>query len=398
MKFLFKNITIGKWAIPVPVFLWFALAMIAAIAEISRGHAAINNYDIYTGVFEHSWLQKNLYLPYPAEYQDSNYYGPLFSILIAPFALLPDYLGCFLWCVVNAGVLFFSIQQLDISQKQKHWILLIGVIEMMTSIHNVQFNPMLTGWIILTFVLIEKEKDFLATLFIVAGFLIKIYGIAGIAFFWFSRHKITFIVSFVFWFIFLFCLPMLISSPAFVVQSYKDWINAVVEKNALNINSEDTNVMQDISVMGMIRRIFNNTHLPNYFITVPTAILYALPFLRVSQYKEIGFRISYLCLIMIGVVIFSTSAESSTFVIAVIGFAIWFVYQKDNKNSFHIFLLVFIMLLTSLSATDLIPSYIRDNWIRPYSLKALPCFLVWIVLIFNLLFMNFSGSKKITNG
>jgi hypothetical protein len=46
MKLLLRDISIGKWKIPVPVFLWFFLAMLAAIAEISRGPLDINNYYI----------------------------------------------------------------------------------------------------------------------------------------------------------------------------------------------------------------------------------------------------------------------------------------------------------------------------------------------------------------
>jgi hypothetical protein len=390
MQFLFKNISIGKWKIPFPVLLWFVLAMLAAVAEISRGHAAINNYDIFAGVFEHTVQHKNLYIPYPGEYIDTNHYGPLFSILIAPFALLPDYLGCFLWCLANAWVLFYAVRQLQLTEKQQNIILLIGAIEMMTAIHNVQFNPMLTGWIILSYVLVEKEKDFWATFFIVAGFLIKIYGIAGIAFFWFSRHKLKFVLSFLFWFVILFCLPMIISSPAFIIQSYKDWMNALVEKNAQNIDAADENLMQDISVMGMIRRIFNYNNLHNYLVTVPAAVLYALPFLRIRQYKYAAFKMSYLCLALIGVVIFSSSAESSTFVIAVAAVGIWFVIQDDPKSKWNIALLVFVILLTSLSPTDLFPRYVREHFILPYSLKALPCFVVWCVLMYQLLVKDFS--------
>ena len=36
------------------------------------------------------------------------------------------------------------------------------------------------------------------------------------------------------------------------------------------------------------------------------------------------------------------------------------------------------------------PQFIRTNLIRPYSLKALPCFIVWLVLVFQLLTKDFS--------
>ncbi len=395
MRFLLKDISIGRWQIPLPVFLWFVLAAIAAIAEISRGNDAINNYHIFAGVFEHTIGQKNLYTPYPSEYIDSNHYGPLFSILIAPFALLPDYLGCFVWCVANAGVLFYAIKQLPFTKEQQHGILLIALVEMMTAIHSVQFNPMLTGWILLSFVLVEKEKDFWAVFFIVAGLFVKIYGIVGIAFFCFSKHKIRFILSFLFWLVVLFCLPMIISSPSFIIQSYKNWMGSLVEKNAQNIDTEAENLMQDISFMGMIRRIFQIKDLKNFFITVPAALCYALPLLRFSQHKALHFRLSYLALAMIGVVIFSSSAESSTFVIAVSGIGIWYSIQDANNKKSSNWLLGLVIVLTSLSATDLFPPYVKDNWILPYSLKALPCCILWLVIVVQLFTKKFTTGNQI---
>ncbi len=392
MQWLTGNISIYRWKIPVAAILWFVLAGLAAIAEISRGPSAINNYSIFTGVFQHTLDRQNLYVPYPAEYIDTNHYGPLFSLLIAPFAMLPVALGCFLWCMVNAWVLLYAVRQLPISAAQKNIILLIGLVEMMTAIHNVQFNPMLTGWIVLAFVLTDRNRLIWATLFIAAGFLVKIYGIAGIAFFWFSRNKLQFALSFVGWLIVLFCLPMIISSPEFIMQSYRDWLGSIMEKNALNIQTGD-NIMQDISVMGMIRRIGHVT-VSNTWVLLPAAIVHALPFLRVKQYKAFSFRATYLCFALIGIVIFSSSAESSTFVMAVTGVGIWYAIQDTPvKKTTHL-LLGFVILLTSLSATDIFPPYIRDHFIRPYSLKALPCFIAWCVIGYQLLVKNFAGNRN----
>jgi hypothetical protein len=388
MQFLFKDIRLGKWAIPLPAFLWFALAAIAASLEMSRGLGDINNFLIYKNVFWHSVHQQNLYLPYPQDHADMNHYGPFFGLIIAPFAVLPTLLGCFLWCLVNAWVLFYAISKLPISDRNKQVVLLIGMIEMMTATHSVQFNTMLTGWILLSFVFTQRKQDILATLFIVAGFYVKIYGIVGIAFFFFSENKLRFFLSFIGWAILFFCLPMLLSSPAFVIQSYQDWAHSLVEKNATNIIIETVG-MQDISLMGMIRRIFQIGNLPNYWFTVPAAFLYILPFLRRNQFAFLHFRLSYLALALIGVVIFSSSAESPTYVIAVIGLAIWYVIQEQPKTLFPILLLIITFLLTILSPTDLIPRNIRELIVQ-YSLKALPCCIVWVVLIYQLLRKEFS--------
>jgi len=213
-----------------------------------------------------------------------------------------------------------------------------------------------------------------------------------VAFFLFSKHKLRFLFFLVLWGVVLFCLPMLLSSPEFIMQSYKDWLQSLVQKNAENVNLADENLMQDISVMGMIRRM-GHVQVKNYFVIGPAALFYAFPFLRISQYRYAAFRISYLCLLLIGAVIFSSSAESSTFVLAVTGIALWYVIQEEPRKKWANALLLFVILLTSLSATDLFPPYVRRNIILPYSLKALPCFTAWCVIVYQLLCKDFAGTN-----
>lgn len=383
MNFLLRPVRIGKWQLPFPVLLWFLLAIIAVSLELARGEEHFNNFLLYRHVFLHTLDQVNLYVGEPFHLFD-NHYGPFFSLVIAPFSFFGNYVGCFLWCVANAWILYYAIQQLQLTQSQKLMVLLVSALEMMTAIHSVQFNPMLAGWIILAYVLTEKEKDFWATLFIVAGFLVKLYGIVGIVFFFFSKHRWTFIWSFFFWLVVCFCLPMLISSPAFILQSYQDWYDSLRTKDALNTNGAASGFMQDISVMGMIRRI-GKTDIDNWTIILPAALVYAFPLLRAKQFCRPAFRITYLALALIGIVIFSSSAESPTYVIAMVGAAIWYVIQPAQNKRWAAALLIFAFVLTSLSPTDLFPRYLREQYVRPYSLKALPCCIIWLVMAVQLI-------------
>ncbi|MFX7776609.1 hypothetical protein ABTJ98_21485, partial [Acinetobacter baumannii] len=72
----------------------------------------------------------------------------------------------------------------------------------------------------------------------------------------------------------MFVLPMIISSPHFVIQSYVDWYEELVFKAAKNVRLDINNDYQDISVMGMVRRIFGIANFKNYLITVPAVILF----------------------------------------------------------------------------------------------------------------------------
>lgn len=396
MQLLLKKLRLGKYQIALSTLLWFALAAIAVFLESIRGLGYINNFLIYKGVFWHTLHQQNLYSLYPSEYFDSNHYGCLFSLVIAPFALLPVYIGCFLWALCNAWILYYAIRQLPLSDKNKNIILLIGSIEMMTSIHSVEFNPAISAYLILTCVLVYKEKDWWATLFIMIGFLCKLYSIVGLCFFVFSKHKTKFVLSSIVWFVILFLMPMIISSPEFIIKSYSDWFQSLIEKNSQNAQSYLFFGGTDMSVTGIIRRITQSSKISGWAINIPAAILILLPLLRFSQYKNIRFQLLYLAVISISVVIFSSSAESPTYIIAVIGVAIWYVLQEKN-NKWALSLMLFVLLITSLSVTDLFPRYLYNNIVKPYSLKVLPCFITWIVIILQLLRKNFIIDDKPAN-
>ena len=390
MGFPLKNTMLTNNRVPVLTVIWFLFPMLACIAEISRGLGDINNYLIYKQVFWHTIEQRHLYLSYPQEYADVNHYGPLFSVLIAPFALMPVFVGCFFWCLLNVAVLFYAIKKLPVTILQQRWILLIAVFELITSIHSVQFNPMLCGMILLSFTALEKEDIALSTFLIVAGTLIKIYSVVGLLFFLFTPNKKKFILYCAGWFVVLFCLPMLLSSPSFIIESYKNWLAVIVEKNGQNIVSSMNAGMQDISVMGMIRRTFGAYQMPNLYVTLPAGILMLLPLGRVDFWKNQAYRLHYLALLLLGLVIFSSSAESPTYVIAVVGYLIWHVQQPNNNTLGFKMLMALVLLLTIFSPTDLFPRFIREQYVLRYSLKALPCFIAWLAVVYTLFFSQFN--------
>lgn len=363
--------------------LWFLLAAFAVIAEMSRGLTGIDNYLIFEGVFKHVVQEKYLFSYYPDEYVSFNNYGPAFSLVIAPFALLPTYIGCFLWAMANAAALFIALKMLPVEEKQKIILYWIVLIEMMTSIHSVQFNPMFTAFFIFTFVFTLRGKDWIATLFIALGILTKLYGIAGLAFFFFSKNKFQFILSLIVWLTVIVAAPILYSSYDYIVQSYEDWYYQIIRRNQQNIDNSRTAGMQDISVPGMIRRMFKYYGPIDFPIIAAAGILFGLPLLKKQNQDQPNFKIYYLALVLISVVIFSSAAESPTFVIAVTGAALWFITEQKPYSTKAKIILWLLFLLTILSPTDLIPPYIRINFILAYSLKALPCFIIWCWLVIS---------------
>lgn len=369
---------------------YIIVALISALKQILRRHD--NNYQIFKNVFYHIIEQKSLYASYPNLYFDYNHYGPIFGLFIAPFAIMPDGLGMVFWCIFNALVLVYAISQLNLESSKINLILWICMHEFLTTSLGQQFNPIMTSIIILSYVLIEKEKDFWSACLIILGTFIKLYGIVGLAFFFFSKNKMKFIGSLAFWSIVFFVLPMAISSPEFIINSYSEWFARLLEKNNEN-GSFDS--MQDISIMGLFKKILNMPNLSNLLFLIPGIVLFGLPYLRFNMFSNKKFQLLLLSSVLIFTVIFSSGSESPTYIIAFAGVAIWFIIQEE-KTKWTWFLFIFALLLTSFSPSDLFPKYIKETYIKPYSLKALPCVLIWFQITYELITTQFSKQHLIT--
>jgi Glycosyltransferase family 87 len=372
--------------------LWFLLPAVTGFLKWKQN--SINNYYIYKGVFYHLIEKVNLYNLYPNEYFDCNHYGPLFAYFIAPFALIPNYIAIPLWLAFQAFVLYKALMVLPIHNNYKWILLLITLVDLMTSSHSIQINPTIAGMIILSWYYVKNGKVIWAALFVLLGTFIKLYGIVGLAFWFFSKEKIKYIWYFLLWSIVLFILPMLISSPQYIVQTYFDWYNSLVEKN--NVNQVLVNAVgnrQDISIMGLVRRVFGFNNFSNLIFIIPGFLLQVFPLLKFKCYDNMIFNLRYLASILIFVIIFSTSSESPTYIIATTGVAIWFLTQSFPIKKWVWFLLIFVIIITSLTATDLFPVHIRRFFVF-YSIKALPCIVVWFVCIYQLFKDNNTLSSK----
>ena len=100
------------------LWLWTLLPIIATVFKLHRN----NNYLIFRGVFWHTVNQTSLYGAYPNEYFDVNHYGPLFALVVAPFAVMPVWLGMLFWNVVLSLCLYVAISRSQLKYKQQIFI------------------------------------------------------------------------------------------------------------------------------------------------------------------------------------------------------------------------------------------------------------------------------------
>ena len=369
------------------LWLWIALSVIAAVLKYNRTD---NNFRIFRGVFWHTLQCTSLYAEYPLEYYDVNHYGPFFSLVIAPFALMPIPLGLVFWCIALSLTLYFAITRSTFSSWQQMFVLWFCSETLLTSLFMQQFNITIAAIIIASYALIEKERDFWAAFLIVLGTFVKLYGIVGLAFFFFSKHKGKFVLSSLFWGVVLFVAPMIISSPAYVVSQYHEWFVCLVEKNGENLASQ----AQNISALGMVRRVLGNPQYSDLWLLTPALVLFALPYLRIKQWRNEGFRMTLLASVLLFTVLFSTGSESSSYIIALSGVCVWYFAAPWQRGKADIWLLVFVFLLSSMGSSDLYPRAIKREYIQAYSLKALPCLIVWLKLCWEMMVKNYQPTPQ----
>ena len=367
--------------------LWTLLAVVAGLTKIAPHRH--NNFLIFRGVFWHTIQKLSLYDFYPTEYNDHNHYGPIFSLVIAPFAVVPDAIGLLCWLVVLALGMYYAVRRLPLEEGRQIFLYWFCAHELLTALQMQQFNIAIAAIIIGSFAAIEKGREVTAAFLIVLGTFVKLYGVVGLAFFFFVKRKPRFILALIGWSVVCFVAPMLISSPEYVVGQYVEWYERLAAKNGENTFS----LMQNISLLGMIRKISGSASYSDLLVILPGLALFGLPYLRFGQYRHLAFRYAILSSVLLFVVLFSTGSESSTYIIPFAGIALWYATSPWKRSGWDVALLVFAFVLSSLSPSDLFPRSLREAYVLPYALKALPPTLIWLRLSYELLTRDYAPSK-----
>ena len=367
--------------------LWTLLAVVAGLTKIAPHRH--NNFLIFRGVFWHTIQKLSLYDFYPTEYNDHNHYGPIFSLVIAPFAVVPEAIGLLLWLVVLALGMYYAVRRLPLEEGRQIFLYWFCAHELLTALQMQQFNIAIAAIIIGSFAAIERGKEVTAAFLIVLGTFVKLYGVVGLAFFFFVKRKPRFILALIGWSVVCFVAPMLISSPEYVVGQYVEWYERLAAKNGENTFS----LMQNISLLGMIRKASGSASYSDLLVILPGLVLFGLPYLRFGQYRHLAFRYAILSSVLLFVVLFSTGSESSTYIIPFAGIALWYTTSPWKRSGWDVALLVFAFVLSSLSPSDLFPRSLREAYVLPYALKALPPTLIWLRLSYELLTRDYAPSK-----
>ena len=129
-------------------------------------------------------------------------------------------------------------------------------------------------------------------------------------------------------------------------------------------------------------------------ILVPAIIVFGISMFRIKHWRNLKYQLLLLASVLIFTIIFSTGSEPPTYVIAFIGVSIWFVVLDRPITGYERFLIIFALVLTNLSPSDLFPRYLRVNYVIPYALIALPCLLIWLKIIYEMLTRDFDKQAE----
>ncbi len=341
-------------------------------------HTNYNDFLIFRQSFRHLLQHNDLYILYPNEYNDLFKYSPSFAMFMVPFAYLPEFLGLIAWNVLNLLVVFYAFRNFSF-RNDKRMLLAMGfiLIEALTSLVATQSNCIMAGLLIITYICLEKKKLLWATFFVVLSIFIKPFGLVAFTLFLFYPEKLKALGYSVMWFILIFILPLLVISPYGLAGEYKSWF-------LLLKNDHDSSL--GISFFGLMHSWFGLTNKNAELYA--GAVFLVLPLIRYKAYANHLFQMLFLASILIWVIIFNHKAEAPGYIIAICGVAIWYFIQAPNK--LNTILLFMVLVFTVLEPTDVFPKPFRDKYFTPNFVCVIPCVLVWIKIMWELMTKNFS--------
>ncbi len=326
------------------ILIIYCLAAIVIAAQHYL-HDSFNNFKIFRASTAHLLAGKNLHLEYPAEYFDLFLYHPTFAVLFAPFTFIPTWLGMILWNSFTAITLFYAIRALPIPFHSKVFVWYFVFIELTTALHNLQTNPLIAALILLGFSLMEFNHRIRAAIVSALAFFIKGYGgIVAVLYLFYPKNLIKNGVVYLISFMFFAILPGWLIGFHQLPRLYEEWQLLLLQDHQVNYG---------VSLIGMMHAFWGD------IFTVFEIQLFGLFCLGLmccylflsKNYINSVMRLAMVSYLMMWVILFNHAAESNTHIISVCGVALWYIVSPKDRLSLG--LLIFVLVLTSLSPTDI---------------------------------------------
>lgn len=381
-----RNINLFSFNVAKRYFLLIGLVIAIAISWQQINLGSINNYEIFSASFANLTAGKNLYLFYPQQYADLFLYNPTFAVLFAPFGFLGHGWGIVLWSCMGMILFLFAVDQLPLSKSAKLFLLLFTLPDSINSLQHLQVNHLNIAIMLLVPVFLKREKMVVAAFLTAMVFFIKVYPAAiGLCFLFFPNK-----IKYLFWCVVFsagfFVLPLIFINFNELLIQYQNWFTSLAGDRS---TEELSTTLSLISIdYQWLKEPINATYIQMFGLLAMAAVL---P-LGHKHFDNGKWQMSYVAAILLFVIVFNHAAESATYLIATLGVGIWFLNSERSVANTSLLLLVVVG--TILPITDIFPSYIKSNFIQPFSIRAVPCVLVWVKLIIDLLLFQDKSIKS----
>lgn len=304
-------------------------------------------------------------------------YLPLFSILFTPFTLVPSWLGAFLWNFFTYSLFYFSIFNLPATYhfKDKKFIFFISCLLLFATMLSMQFNPVVAAIFLIAYTHLEKNNSFIAVLLISISGFIKVYGFFQLSILIFYPKFWKNIVYLLLISLFLLCLPLIHLDIAQVYDLYQSWSIAISNHSR----------MQDF--YSIYRAFYTLTPSINHYASIVSIVILVLLFI-VGLYnlklfkKSFAKRAQYLGVLMSYCILFGLSSELHTYVIAITGYAIWYIFNSPTKLD-NILVWINFFLLALFPIDIICPVVISKFVLGKLHLGVIVFFITWIIMVFK---------------
>lgn len=366
-----------------PRLIGLYLIIFCAVGYQKYAIGSFNNYLMFANPFHNLLINKTIYGLHPTLFEDNYKYSPTFAWLMGPFHFLPVPVGVVLWNLLNTVVLVLGIwryftDEPDANQKRRV-VLAIVFLEALITAQNMQSNNLIVGAVLLGLFYLRRGRVWPAAFFFVLCGFIKFYGMGAAIFFLFYPKKPQFLLAMTAWSVAFALAPWTLIPFDSLMSEYQEWFKVIIVSK----------LGQLVSVMGIAESWFGMAKTDHNLRIVEAvgATLFLLPFVRFSLWKNWLFQQRMVAYFLLFVIVFNKMAESPTYVLAVVGVALWWV-ALERKTPLDTALLVLVIVFTSLSPSDIFPATLRNGFFVPYNIKAVPCVLVWLRLQWQLWTMH----------
>lgn len=305
----------------VSVFLLgLVVAFVATLLETLR--LRYMNYLVYTDSTLDFWNGIN---PYTQHFVDEHgryfLYTPVFSVLFAPIAFLPKWLGPFVWNLTNYTLFSLSVftlpKQYD-AYKLKIFLFLLLILEQ--SVFPFQFNIVVAYCFLFAFTLLERGKAFWAVLLIMISATTKIYGIVELLLLFCYQKPFRNFCYATLLGILLLILPALKTGFDGLLPCYENWWNMLSQHQS------------DAFYVSLLYAYPLRYVLDYYRIVqlITIGVVVVLFFLQYHRWLDFKFRATILGVLMGWIIVFGDSSETHTYLIALAGYMLWYWLQAKH--------------------------------------------------------------------